>query len=199
LGVQLQFSNSEFPISTLPFRRIHTAAALSSQTQNVIPLWGGIAVPFGRSVNSLGLLTASKPPLLLNTYPHWLANERPRRFSQRMAMPVGKSEVWSALSPLGDCAWITANSEEILPLSEQWGANGSDNALFVEVQPADSPEVLKSRSRKLGRRIGRIVASLDRNVTRCPLSADRLRRVRTGLRFWTGKQCCRRETPQRME
>ena len=42
---------------------------------------------------------------------------------------VGKPEMWSALSPLGDCARITAHSEEILPLSEEREATGPFNAL----------------------------------------------------------------------
>jgi hypothetical protein len=47
---------------------------------------------------------------------------------------------------LGDCAWMTAYSEEILPVSEQRGATWPCNALLVEVQPLTPP---KSRSRKL--------------------------------------------------
>jgi hypothetical protein len=45
-----------------------------------------------------------------------------------------------------DSGRMTAYSEEILPLSEQWGATGPDNALLVEVQPLTPP---KSGSGKL--------------------------------------------------
>jgi hypothetical protein len=34
---------------------------------------------------------------------------------------------------------MTAHSEEILPLSEQRGASGPDNALLVQVQPLTPP------------------------------------------------------------
>jgi len=42
-------------------------------------------------------------------------------------------------------SFMTAHSEVILPLPARRGVTGPDNALFVEVHPADSPEVRFSK------------------------------------------------------
>jgi len=39
-------------------------------------------------------------------------------------------EQGGARATFGHYAWLTAHSDEILPLSEQWGATGPDNALI---------------------------------------------------------------------